>query len=859
MAQRLKFLSEDHGKASGGKEIENWDADFDDINGDLNFTSSISSVGSTTSVSLPRDARTGFNGSGTAPLRGERLLRTFSEELNDDSDFDDYNLTAKLSNVKLSQGSSDKEIHHVVNLAHMNDNNANVDTDSTLGALPKGSLHKMASKSTIRVARNAGIRIPSDVPESALVGGTIKRLGAHKVENNISSDYSDDLMLDDNTEIFTIRARPQKQQENQHHHHQHHHHHHQSSQSSQDSFENSLISGSLYEPPSAEVEITNSLIPSKNKLIKDNRLASPQKLKFIDAEEDEAESWFDLESAPATLSKKIRLPNFIDNLDSGAEESLGFRSNSRLSHASSYSETTTTSESESEDRDFATDFAEVPESVDVFRKKLELQRKKAQEDARKETEFLTYKKAPGALQTISPRKHSNSKLLYHNDPVEFEDEFLEGIEINDDDTNFLGSKETVHKNVIVKNNVRFVEPKRIKKPGVSMQFVSDKTLSPSKSSANMRTVSAKHSTPHIDLRSKMSMPALRHDKTKDRLSPEKQDVGSMKPRVPSLMPSASTPQINKLANNSDSSPPKRNTSSMVHPRLRAAQSMLNLNPSSLEPSVAALPSNSQFSHTREARPKYSKGKKIGRFFGNGSELDGMDELPINPKKERMYTITPRSKILTGRTAAVPLDVYREKASEKAIRHHRTGHSSTTSTSKRRKRIDKGPGLIRQLGQAAATTLDGVNGEMHFNPTKLIWEGNDLDLKKFDSINPKTPGLIAFISNKGVQVVGDMVFDSERLRWVNVSEDQESNDPFEGLEDLDVSISSNSSTASLPRSNSTVGEFVVGNEFNITDEFLHELQHEDERWQRKVKGWFSPSEPFDRGYLYEIRHMIMKRA
>ena len=52
--------------------------------------------------------------------------------------------------------------------------------------------------------------------------------------------------------------------------------------------------------------------------------------------------------------------------------------------------------------------------------------------------------------------------------------------------------------------------------------------------------------------------------------------------------------------------------------------------------------------------------------------------------------------------------------------------------------------------------------MYFNPSKLIWEGNDVELKKFETLNTKTPGLIAYISNKGaVQVVGDMMFDPEK--------------------------------------------------------------------------------------------------
>lgn len=57
-------------------------------------------------------------------------------------------------------------------------------------------LHENDESSTqdaIASAKNAGVPIPSNVPETALVGGTIKRLGGKKIKSTIGDDWSEDL------------------------------------------------------------------------------------------------------------------------------------------------------------------------------------------------------------------------------------------------------------------------------------------------------------------------------------------------------------------------------------------------------------------------------------------------------------------------------------------------------------------------------------------------------------------------------------------------------------------------------------------------------------------------------------------
>lgn len=143
------------------------------------------------------------------------------------------------------------------------------------------------------------------------------------------------------------------------------------------------------------------------------------------------------------------------------------------------------------------------------------------------------------------------------------------------------------------------------------------------------------------------------------------------------------------------------------------------------------------------------------------------------------------------------------------RHRR---AQTQSQSKRQANI-RGPRLIQQLSTPISTTIRGYNENMHYNVQTCQWEGNNEDLRRFDSAGynqysnnhnnhnsnnhnhhnnssvnggGKAPGLIAFISSNEIKVVGDMVFDPARMCWISIREDEEE-DPFEGLDDMDMDV------------------------------------------------------------------------
>ncbi|CAK7264982.1 hypothetical protein SEPCBS119000_001276 [Sporothrix epigloea] len=58
----------------------------------------------------------------------------------------------------------------------------------------------------IVVATNAGIPIPKNVPPSALMGGTIKRLGGRKIKKIFQEDWSDDLDFPDSPQPLNVKV-----------------------------------------------------------------------------------------------------------------------------------------------------------------------------------------------------------------------------------------------------------------------------------------------------------------------------------------------------------------------------------------------------------------------------------------------------------------------------------------------------------------------------------------------------------------------------------------------------------------------------------------------------------------------------
>lgn len=199
-----------------------------------------------------------------------------------------------------------------------------------------------------------------------------------------------------------------------------------------------------------------------------------------------------------------------------------------------------------------------------------------------------------------------------------------------------------------------------------------------------------------------------------------------------------------------------------------------------------------------------------------------------------------------------------------------------------------PCLIKPLGDSV-NNAKSVKG-MHWNPSLYRWEGNENALVPFDapipdSMSPKSspnakpaPALITNISAApGVQIVGTMVFDPERMLWLkmagsgtasnpmsphSVSVDEEE-DPFADIKDLDdgkerkVIGETALGAASEDKEKGGLGgdEWLVGEEFDVGPEFVRRQRAEEEKWKRKVEGWVGERNRQGDDWKWAIRGIV----
>jgi len=141
--------------------------------------------------------------------------------------------------------------------------------------------------------------------------------------------------------------------------------------------------------------------------------------------------------------------------------------------------------------------------------------------------------------------------------------------------------------------------------------------------------------------------------------------------------------------------------------------------------------------------------------------------------------------------------------------------------------------------------------MRWNAHACRWEGNENILLSFDSPGPPSPPRPALITNisgtQGVQVVGGMVFDPQRMCWLKLgatSSDPRSpsigdddDDPFGGIDDLEESEPVSSKTGAVGGRGAGGSEWLVGEEFDLGPEFIRRQREEEVMWRSRVAAWF----------------------
>ncbi|TDL28582.1 hypothetical protein BD410DRAFT_893568 [Rickenella mellea] len=219
-------------------------------------------------------------------------------------------------------------------------------------------------------------------------------------------------------------------------------------------------------------------------------------------------------------------------------------------------------------------------------------------------------------------------------------------------------------------------------------------------------------------------------------------------------------------------------------------------------------SNSAQSSTSTIVPKLLRRTKR-RTYGDGTELDGIEDLPTDRDKEARFRVQP--KVIQNRVPGGSYPKVEKDSNKGTIRRKRelsgdakdvAAHPSMAflSLGRRQQRVDpsskseisvkkkrspgtppvgqtkRKPTLIRNLGGVGAPK---VVGEMKWNPQTLRWEGNDHVLRDFDAaVGTSTrPALITHLTGSSIgspvgtfgsaaRMVGNMIFDPVRMCWMS---------------------------------------------------------------------------------------------
>ncbi|KAI0800948.1 hypothetical protein C8Q74DRAFT_1214718 [Fomes fomentarius] len=379
-------------------------------------------------------------------------------------------------------------------------------------------------------------------------------------------------------------------------------------------------------------------------------------------------------------------------------------------------------------------------------------------------------------------------------------------------------------------------------------------------------------------------------------------------------------------------------------------------PTSRPPSAASSAASVKSRHTSSASlpnaSKVLKKPKRQRTYGDGTELDGFDDLPTDREKEGQYRVQPKGygNRIPGASYPKSSDASATGTIRRKGKRDFSGSGSESSrapgpskTLKRTSRIEfpskpvalsqlertkdaelsakkkkvaspsytrRKPTLIRNLGGAGATK---IVGEMKWNPITLRWEGNDQALRDFDSAvgTSSRPALITHLTGSsigspvgsfasGARVVGNMIFDPQRMCWIStLPPDEEEPDVFADLADdeddddweargatirASQQPQSGFTAASDKSSNSSISRVEAPSPArshtrsmsesesdrcsrasmvcDVDDTFVEKCRAAEERHRSELKNWLAVghdvfSEP-DRSYLYEIRALATRQ-
>lgn len=258
-----------------------------------------------------------------------------------------------------------------------------------------------------------------------------------------------------------------------------------------------------------------------------------------------------------------------------------------------------------------------------------------------------------------------------------------------------------------------------------------------------------------------------------------------------------------------------------------------------------------------------KAEKV-KEFANDDELNYNMEVRKKQLLERYMEITEQQKYL--KTSP--------KKGLKQLRHPGTKR--------------KGVGLVKYLNDQSFVPATSASGKMKYNAESRRWEGNEHDLMRFDDAPgvKKQPSLITSKDFKqhNDKIKGNMMYDAENLRWVNLDKVDEEEMVFKDVPDLvpndipqykqtetkpviaDRGVSTFTQRTTLTNSSgsSAFGRATVGDEFQLLAKLMTKFEKEEVKIRKKTHHWFGPNEhykldrprAFKAEYFWEIRKMVV---
>ncbi|KAK4580533.1 hypothetical protein LTR86_000736 [Recurvomyces mirabilis] len=239
---------------------------------------------------------------------------------------------------------------------------------------------------------------------------------------------------------------------------------------------------------------------------------------------------------------------------------------------------------------------------------------------------------------------------------------------------------------------------------------------------------------------------------------------------------------------------------------------------------------------------------------------------------------------------------------------RSPHTSPSAQKVKTRRLQ--PTLFKEMPGTLATNA-AARG-MVYNAQRQCWEGNENAIAHFDfppplqtptptgnqpqssymdralhqapSSSPPRPALIAPISaqaTQGVQVNGGMVFDPRQMKWLklkdgrdisgpispSITDGEDEEDAFAGIDDLKdenaPAVGAGGSVAGMasPVSMAAAGVGEVHEEFDLGPRFITVQREEEALWRKRCEGWFvpGPAPRLDDGaWRWSIRDMISQQ-